>query len=279
MTTAEESIAYLLEHPDGISHHFKDLSTEKRNRLVQLYRLVWTGKHLPIRRAKVIRPTGSARCQAIQTPDECWVVETSAFAVLQAPGTIMIRQENIDCFDDLIRRHSGDGNMFELVRNVDDPDFDEVEDDDEAMESTETSSSSVPLFTSNTFNNPTSASISEVSATDADQSDTGNDAMSVDKTDQRIVLPPPAAFPNPFEAKVLRERKRRHGVVVTGQPGIGGVLHSLGLGSADSTGLRKECPVAPHPHFASACSPSHYMARLRHLSHTVHQRRRFPAFL
>ena len=112
MTTAERSIRRLLQNPDAsedTKKHFKEANSDNDNDdLAKLYRLVWIDKHLPIKRATINRPTGRARCEEIQTPDECWVVETNAFAVLQAPMTIMIRQENLDCFDDLIKEHAGE---------------------------------------------------------------------------------------------------------------------------------------------------------------------------
>jgi len=161
--------------------------------------------------------------------------------------------------------------MFRLVRDVDGPDLDGVEDVGQAMGSTEVVSSPVPLFTSDSFNNPIAPGTVEASATDAERSDTNNDAISVDK---------PAAFPNSFEVESLQERKRNAGVIVTGHSGIGETLHFVGLESVYATSrFRQKYSGAPHPHFTPTCSPSHYMTRHRHLSHVVHQRRHFPAFL
>ena len=110
MATAERSIRFLLQDPDAnedTRKHFTETNCDDDD-LAKLYRQTWVDRHLPIKRAKINRPTCRARCEEIRTPDECWVVETNVFAILQAPTTIMIRQENLDCFNDLIKEHAGE---------------------------------------------------------------------------------------------------------------------------------------------------------------------------
>jgi len=262
MDAETRSLSNLFQHPESdedAMEHFTDVSSRGNRDLVALYRLVWREHHPPIRRAKVIRSTGNARLQEIQTPDYCWVVETKAFSVLKAPRTIMIRKENVACFANLIRRYSGDLTPFIMPTDDDDGNNDHEEDTGRLTES------GPALSSSPTPHHFTASSKSEkLSAIAPDTSDSSGDSMIVDKAEEPIPLSSPTPFANPFEDAALKQgnRKDSAGVIVSGQRGIGGSfvpsISRMGIHLA----IRKKRPITPHPHLASPCPPSHDMARL-----------------